>query len=129
MQEIRINIHSSLTPAQRLMLVMLSSYANEDGYCWPSQATLARDVGITRQNANIQLKFLESLGYITSQQRINQDKGKGSKIYRMNLDPIQSKSPKVVAFEQRKHQTTHEKLTDVSWADDPQVQYIFGEQS
>lgn len=43
----------------RWLLVVLADHANEDGKCWPSQATLARRTGMGRSTVNRKLEMLE----------------------------------------------------------------------
>ena len=44
----------------RWLLVVLADHANEDGKCWPSQATLARRTGMGRSTVNRKLEMLEA---------------------------------------------------------------------
>jgi hypothetical protein len=47
-------------PAQeKITLVMLSNYANEEGRCWPSIDTLCVDTGLSRATVKRALKRLE----------------------------------------------------------------------
>ena len=46
------------------VLAMLGTYADPDGWCWPSYGTLAQRMGISRQAVAKQLKELQRLGYI-----------------------------------------------------------------
>ena len=43
----------------RWLLVVLADHANEEGKCWPSQATLARRTGMGRSTVNRKLELLE----------------------------------------------------------------------
>ena len=43
----------------RWLLVVLADHANEDGKCWPSQATLARRTGMGRSTVKRKLEMLE----------------------------------------------------------------------
>ena len=48
----------------RWLLVVLADHANEDGKCWPSQATLARRTGMGRSTVNRKLDMLEQQNLI-----------------------------------------------------------------
>lgn len=55
-----------LKPIEKLTLVCLAHYSNDvTGECWPSQTTLARRVGASRQTVNSAVKSLERKGIIT----------------------------------------------------------------
>ena len=49
----------------RWLLVVLADHANEDGKCWPSQATLARRTGMGRSTVNRKLAMLEKQNLIS----------------------------------------------------------------
>jgi hypothetical protein len=44
-----IRDHSETKGAARLVLIMLASRADDQGYCFPSQQCLVRDTGLTRR--------------------------------------------------------------------------------
>ena len=52
------------TPTAKLVLLKLADRSNDEGECWPSQARIAEDCGISRQTANTQIKALSALGLI-----------------------------------------------------------------
>ncbi len=54
------------------VLAALGTYANKEGWCWPSQGTLAKRLGISRQAVGRAIKQLAALGYIRSQGQYNQ---------------------------------------------------------
>ncbi|WP_371924929.1 helix-turn-helix domain-containing protein [Endozoicomonas sp. SCSIO W0465] len=45
---------ANLLPTQRLLLIVLATFANSDGECWPSQKILGDMVGITRHRVSIE---------------------------------------------------------------------------
>ena len=45
------------------MLCTLATYMNQEGVCNPSQATLARDLGIARQSVSRMIKDLETFRF------------------------------------------------------------------
>jgi hypothetical protein len=57
------------SPARKVLLLVLGNYADEDGYCWPSQKTLSKgteqSVDTVRRNAN----RLQADGFIAIEQR------------------------------------------------------------
>jgi biotin operon repressor len=53
----------------KFLLVTLANYANELGVCWPSQATLAADMGVGERAVRAHMAALESAGYIAREKR------------------------------------------------------------
>lgn len=60
-----------LSPAQKLVLVRLADMANDDGVCWPSYVSIARDVEIDVRSVRRIAAVLESLGLLTRLARFN----------------------------------------------------------
>lgn len=69
-----------MTPNLITVLGVLGTYADRSGRCWPSQATLARRRGVTRQAVSKALQQLAAYGYIDMQRR------QGSSMYRVLFD-------------------------------------------
>jgi pyocin large subunit-like protein len=57
------------SPAKKCLLMTLADYADEDGGCWPSQATLARVTEQSIDSVQRQLKQLEDDGLISRRGR------------------------------------------------------------
>lgn len=53
-----------LRPAERLLLAVIASYANDFGVAYPTTATLAEVMGYTTRGVQKALQTLEKLGYI-----------------------------------------------------------------
>lgn len=117
MRMIRLERLKNLRGTQRFLLITLSSFANKDGECWPSQKHLAEIMGTTRMMVSKNLKVLEDKGYITSVKRDRADGGNTSKLYRINITPVVEipEKEKVVSF--LSHKTLKEKMNDRSWDD------------
>lgn len=62
------------------VLGVLGTYADRRGRCWPSQTTLARRRGVTRQAISKSLLQLEAFGYIDITRR------QGTSVYRLLFD-------------------------------------------
>jgi len=58
------------TPLAKLVLIKLADCANEEGECWPSQARIAADCGVTRKTVNYQLKVLAEADLLRAEQRV-----------------------------------------------------------
>lgn len=109
-----------LNGIQRHVLIMLASYAGNNGLCWPSHKELAKVCGYGVTAIKRNLKIIEELGYITVTKRKN-DKGElETNLYLINLEktaPV--KKSKVVSM--KDYKTTEEKLFDRSWDEDSEV--------
>ena len=111
----RVGELQDLKAPQKWLLVLLASYADENGECWPSQKKLAAQAGMTRQSVNKNLKVLQEKGYIHSQQRIDKEGDLATNLYTINVAKVPpERRSKVVPI---RSQTTEEKLTDRSWAE------------
>lgn len=75
-----------MTPSEKLVLAALGTYTDSDGWCHPSQATLAERLGITRQTVSSSVKKLVLLGYVETQTRTAKGRGKVGYNYRVRLD-------------------------------------------
>lgn len=115
MECMRMNKMDDLSSSQRWLLVVLASYANKKGECWPSQKSLAEVTGLTRQTVNTCLKVLVEKKYITSRKRKDPAGDLTTNIYRLMVKPKlpEKQSDNVVPLRLR---STEEKLTDRSWA-------------
>lgn len=56
--------HSPYEGKARLIHAVLADHANDEGYCWPSQATIARRAGCTVEHVRVTVKQMISDGYI-----------------------------------------------------------------
>ena len=66
----------------KLVLISLADRANDDGECWPSLATIARDCETTERSVIRKLYKLENEGFITRIHR-SEDGMKTSNLYRL----------------------------------------------
>jgi hypothetical protein len=53
------------------VLLLLSTYADRHGWCWPKQETLARQLRLSRTTTNGYVKRLVELGYVESRRERN----------------------------------------------------------
>jgi DNA-binding MarR family transcriptional regulator len=75
-----------VTDSEYRTLGAIAAYANEDGWCYPSQQTLADLRGTTRQTINAHVKKLTELGYLNIQPRYRDDGGQTSNMMQVKLD-------------------------------------------
>lgn len=79
-EDVRLS-HSALR-----MLGVVSTFADKEGWCWPSQTTLGSRMAITQQAASRLLTQLEKLGYIESRRQYKKDGFETTKLYRVVYD-------------------------------------------
>lgn len=71
-----------LNPTQKVLLIALADNANDDGYCYPSIATLCLKTGLTSKNSiRNNLKILTEKGYLTITERLRPNGSKTSNSY------------------------------------------------
>jgi hypothetical protein len=58
-----------LSNAGKVLLMLLVSYAWEDGHCFPSQSRIASDLGWGTKTVHRTARYLEHLGFIRVEQR------------------------------------------------------------
>ena len=58
-----------LTPSEKLVLLTLADYADDENKCWPKQETLATRTGLKRPTIALKMKSLESAGLLTRHKR------------------------------------------------------------
>ena len=68
----------------KFILVALSNYADEDGYCYPSQARLARDTGQSERSVRRHLAQLEADQWITRSERRRKNGSRTSDAFNLN---------------------------------------------
>ena len=76
-----------LTPLQCRLLGLIGSYLGKDHTAWPSQSTLAADLGVSRKAVNEGIRALVNYGYIRAQERFRTDGGQTSSVYFVIMDP------------------------------------------
>ena len=116
MIEFRSEKAHDLNMSERMLVISLCSYANKDGFCWPSHKELSRVSGGSVSTVKRLLKSLEDKGYITIEQRRDSAGDLTTCLYRINIRKSEPKTDrKVVSFSHTKRRTTEDKLFDCSW--------------
>ena len=77
-----------LTPLQCRLLGLIGTYVGKDHRAWPSQRTLATQLGVTRKAINDGVKALKKYGYIEVEKRTREDGGQTSNCYLVLMDPL-----------------------------------------
>ena len=77
---------SSLDPYAKAVLLVLASYANERGECWPSLDTIAKGAGCSVASVKRTLARLRGRGLVTWRNRTRSKEGRASNLYRLTLN-------------------------------------------
>ena len=107
----------ALTPTQRYLLVVLVTFANSEGECWPSQKLLADMVGTSQPTISAGLKKLEREGFIESCYRTNKKGGTTSKLYRMLFEPFTFRQVSEQHYDCYGQRIDDPRMADRSWAE------------
>jgi hypothetical protein len=78
----------ALSKSSVMILGVLGMYGDKDGYCYPSQTTIASHIGVSRQAVQKCLGELSRLGYLQIQNRFDTDKSKITSLYRILYDGV-----------------------------------------
>lgn len=70
----------------RVVLTALADFADKQGQCWPSQATLAAETGLAVRTVRLVLAELTAAGAITRQHRGNGFGGRASDLIILTMD-------------------------------------------
>lgn len=74
-------------PTSKLVLLKLADNANDEGWCWPAQSTLARHTSLTRETVNRHISKLEAAGLLAVKRR-TQEGVNLPNYYRLNLGGV-----------------------------------------
>lgn len=75
-----------LTPSDLRVLIALGTYTDDHGWCYPQQATIARDLKMERTTVARSVSHLRALGYLESERRAERGRGLRGLWYRVVLD-------------------------------------------
>lgn len=75
------------SPAGKVVLMCLANYADENGECWPSQATIAKETELSERSVREWLQRLEDAGLIEREHRQRADGSRKSDLIRMKFQP------------------------------------------
>lgn len=79
-------IDLKIPPTQKLVLICLANYADENGVCWPGQKKLADKTGLTDRTVRTQLSCMEKAGLFTRRQRRRENMTRTSDEYTLCIN-------------------------------------------
>lgn len=74
--------NSSLPPNAKLVAHTIATFANGDGHCWPSYATIARRSGLCRRTVVTNVQALTDAGWLLTAARVDHQ-GQHSNSYQL----------------------------------------------
>lgn len=78
---------NDLTDSEYRTLAVIGIFSNPEGWCWPSQSTLADLRGVSRKTINLHIKRLIELGYLNIHARYDEETGaQKSNMMQIKLD-------------------------------------------
>jgi DNA-binding MarR family transcriptional regulator len=75
-----------LSPAAKLVLILLADWADESGMAWPKQRTIAEKAGLSLRTVRDIVTLLEKLGHIRRIQTRRRDGRRGVDNYKLSLN-------------------------------------------
>ena len=79
----------STSPSEKLLLLVLANYADENMRCWPSQRRLADDTGLTDRTIRKLLSDMEQRGIIARTERQRDDGSRASDVIVLRFEGAQ----------------------------------------
>lgn len=73
------------SPGAKLVLMALADHANDDGVCWPSQATIARKAEMTPRSVRSNMAKLVGAGFVRVEERRRVDGSIASNLYVLDM--------------------------------------------
>jgi len=90
-----------LSPSEKLVLLALANFADSDGRCWPSQARLALDTGLTDRQIRRVFVSLVDAGLMTKEHRRRSDGYRASDLITLTIfeDTVSAKEKPYRTFQ------------------------------
>lgn len=76
-----------LTATEKLILLVMADYANDNGVCWPSQGAIADKCDCSRQYVNQTIGKFEKDNVLVKESRFK-DNAQTSSLYRLTIDGV-----------------------------------------
>lgn len=75
-----------LTPTDVRVLAALGTFTNRQGWCRPSQTTIAKRIGLNRSTVNVSIKALVAAGYVQTVKQARDNGAQTVSLYRVLMD-------------------------------------------
>jgi len=77
-----------VNPLSIVVYGALCSFADEEGVCWPSHKTIAKEANVSESTVKRALRQLEKKGFVFSEKRFDSNGSLTSKVYRVNKEKL-----------------------------------------
>lgn len=85
-----IDLIEDITPQERCLLYRLNGLSNENGECYPSIETMAKDLKVSATSIHRYIKALMNKGFISIQPRIKENGKQTSNLYKLTLPKVKN---------------------------------------
>lgn len=75
--------NQNLVPAQKVVLLALADYADDEGKCWPGQETLTRKTSLSVRSIRSQIRALEEAGMLLTIERRKDGGARATNAYQL----------------------------------------------
>lgn len=75
----------NLNPTQKIVLLALADYADDEARCWPAMRTLAEKSSLSERAVRNAIRSLEEVGYLTTETRVRPNGSQTSNVYWLNV--------------------------------------------
>lgn len=93
-------VETPLSGSLKLVFILMANYADENDRCYPSQATLARQAGLSEKTIQRTIEKLEELGFVET---LRKGSGNKSSLYRLVFEGGQNVTPDNLSGSQNDH--------------------------
>lgn len=93
------------TPTSKLVLFVLSNYADEAGSCYPSEGHLAKICGVSERSIRRCIAMLADCGYV----RVEARAGTSNRYYLGVDTSVRTVRPRVAAYTKEKQKTNNQR--------------------
>lgn len=88
--------HAGLKLTSVAIMARLADFSNDEGICWPSVVTIARQIGAGESTVRTAIKQLEKEGWLTSEKRRKGNRN-ASNIYQLNVEKLYQSAKKALS--------------------------------
>ena len=81
-----------LKPTRKLVLMCLCDFADDHGYCWPSQSTIAHKCNVTTRQIRDHIQALQRTGLIDITERYAGTGARTSNAYQIHVDVLRHRA-------------------------------------
>ncbi len=85
MSRLNLLYNSNLPNRAITVYLYLHDHANKQGECWPSLATMGKEIKMSRTTLHRAIKDLKNAGFLKTEQRYRENGGHSSLCYKLKI--------------------------------------------